>query len=148
MDLFQYQEKHGAAAVTELAAKAGTSAKYLEHIILFRKRPGADLAHRLIVASGDVLTVGAMMLSTDALAAKRVELHIAKAAKKTADMQSKNAEAAERRRVRAAEDAKRKAAAIVTAQQALLAATTKLAAVTASATRRKATAATAATAAA
>jgi len=76
MDLFIYNEKFGSGAIERLAKKALTNVNYLSHIILYRKRPGADLAHRLIVASGNVLTIEAIMVSSQAMAIKRNELRL------------------------------------------------------------------------
>jgi hypothetical protein len=80
MDLFEYREQYGREAVKALAAKCvdehgkQVGVKYLEHIVNYRKRPSANLAHRLIAASGNVLTLDRLMLPAVELKKKRAEI--------------------------------------------------------------------------
>lgn len=100
MDLFEYRENFGTEGIKALATKAGTGAKYLEHLVLYRKRPSTDLAHRLIAASGGKLTLGKIMLSSVEMEAKR-----------TAASYRRDSTAAERSLKRATEAQQRAAAA-------------------------------------
>lgn len=74
MDLFQYREKHGEEGIQKLASAADTQVSYLDHLVFYRKRPSADLAHRLIKASGNSLKLEMLLLSTEDMKRKRLEL--------------------------------------------------------------------------
>ena len=85
MDLFEYRKKHGQKAIEKLADDVGTSVKYLGHLIFYRKRPGVDLAHRLVTLSGGQLTILSLMLSTEKLEGKRREIRVQRASKALAE---------------------------------------------------------------
>lgn len=52
MRLQDYRKKYGARAFADLASRAGTSEGYLRMIMYQAKRPGVDMAGKIIAGSG------------------------------------------------------------------------------------------------
>lgn len=70
MDAMQWWRAVGTAQAREAVLAAGTSWDYFTHIAHKRKRPGPDLARRLIVASGGLLTLDELLFPADQRAKK------------------------------------------------------------------------------
>lgn len=70
MDAMGYWRTVGTEKARQMVEQAGTSWAYFVHIAHRRKRPGVDLAHRLIEASDGNLTLADLLFSRS-----RVNLH-------------------------------------------------------------------------
>lgn len=58
-----YWRTFGTEQSRQMVERAGTSWAYFVHIAHKRKRPGVDLAHRLVGASDGCLTLGELLFS-------------------------------------------------------------------------------------
>ena len=75
MDAKQYQNAAGKDAARRVVEMAGTTWRYWQHFVTGHKRPGPDLARRLIKASeqvtpGTVMTLDALLVPMDKLRAR------------------------------------------------------------------------------
>jgi hypothetical protein len=58
MTLYEYSLAHGTEGLRELAEKAGTKLSYIRQLMYEpNKRPSADMALKIIKASGDTITL-------------------------------------------------------------------------------------------
>jgi hypothetical protein len=53
MDALSFLEKHGKAAATRIAERAGTNWAYFSQIAYGHRRPSVDMADRLVAASAE-----------------------------------------------------------------------------------------------
>jgi hypothetical protein len=61
MDAKEWWHKVGTPEAKRVIEEAGTSWEYFNHICNKRKRPGVELARRLIAASGGALTLDELL---------------------------------------------------------------------------------------
>ena len=58
----EFRDRYGIAITQEVCAKAGTTYDYFKHICNHRKRPGVDLARRLVDASDGRLDLDKLLI--------------------------------------------------------------------------------------
>jgi len=58
----QFRDRYGLAITQGVCIKAGTTYDYFKHICNQRKRPGVDLARRLVAASGGRLDLDKLLI--------------------------------------------------------------------------------------
>lgn len=61
MDALEWWKSVGSPQARQAVEAAGTSWEYFQHIAHRRKRPGPDLARRLIAASGGAMTLDELL---------------------------------------------------------------------------------------
>lgn len=71
MDLYTYWEKHGTDHTRKVVESCGTSWAYAVHIAHKRKRPGVDLARKIVAATGGEVSLEELLFpSTEKVVAK------------------------------------------------------------------------------
>lgn len=65
MDAMSYWKMVGSSEIRRVVEEAGTSYAYWTHIAHKRKRPGPDLARRLVAASGGALTLDELLFPSE-----------------------------------------------------------------------------------
>lgn len=102
MDMKEFRDAFGEEAVARLAAAVSSSGSYIEHIASYRKRPGTDLAHRLVTASGNKLTLDSLLISKEEMKRRHSSLRKQRAERSLAaakgDLAAAKAAQAETRR--------------------------------------------------
>lgn len=74
MDAMAWWRLVGTEQARAAVLSAGTSWEYFQHIAYYRKRPGPDLARKLIEASGGLLTLDKLLFPNSQFAkTKRVK---------------------------------------------------------------------------
>lgn len=71
MDAMEWWKLVGTQKAREAVESAGTSWDYFQHIAHRRKRPGPDLARRLIAASENKMTLEELLFPRATMADKR-----------------------------------------------------------------------------
>lgn len=70
MDAMEYWRKYGKGEhLLNMLARAGTTYTYWKHICHYRKRPGTDLAHRLVAESAGELSLARLLFPSAMLRA-------------------------------------------------------------------------------